>query len=506
MGQRNISSNQMSNLQHDQQAQNPIHPQPSVSSGSTSNNPQPSMSQILPVAGSVPVSYPMIQYNTTHNHPLPGNSAPITTSNYYNPYMTLPSSSLYPPQTNQGPQFVTGLGGANKGKSSEAYSNSVVGPSSMVPLSVEIGSQQRPGPVVASPISRSVEVEYRGIVRPGPFVAGPSSMVPLPVEVGSQQSMRPGPVVAGPSSMVPVSAEVGSEPSVRSGPVGGETVLVQTTNHLIQGNFQGHALIPANAPWGWSQVPVMPYMNGSGATGSGIVLEQNQVVQATNFQFYPALVYPLQGHLQPLYQMPQLFHASYSQEVGPSFGQIIRSGPLVGPGFEGHVPTMGLGMYDPSSGRPLVSGVTMRPHTLPHLRFLPADGVAILEVPSHYQIVNSTDQHSTMRMDVDGMSYEELLALGERIGSVGTGLSENTISSHLQTRTYASSASSVDTEADFCTICLSNYENQQKIGKLDCGHEYHVDCVKQWLVNKNTCPICKCPALTTTTRESTREG
>ncbi|GMP65926.1 hypothetical protein CsSME_00026506 [Camellia sinensis var. sinensis] len=98
----------------------------------------------------------------------------------------------------------------------------------------------------------------------------------------------------------------------------------------------------------------------------------------------------------------------------------------------------------------------------------------------------------------------ELLALGERIGNVATGLSEKTISSHLKTRMYISSptlnleeAASLDQETDFCVICQTDYKNKEKIGTLDCGHEYHVDCVKRWLLIKNTCPICKSAALTT---------
>lgn len=32
---------------------------------------------------------------------------------------------------------------------------------------------------------------------------------------------------------------------------------------------------------------------------------------------------------------------------------------------------------------------------------------------------------------------------------------------------------------------------------LDCGHEYHVACIKKWLSKKNSCPICKKTTLTT---------
>lgn len=39
------------------------------------------------------------------------------------------------------------------------------------------------------------------------------------------------------------------------------------------------------------------------------------------------------------------------------------------------------------------------------------------------------------------------------------------------------------------------YENNDKLGTLACGHEYHVDCLKKWLLLKNVCPICKSAAL-----------
>ncbi|KAL6347510.1 hypothetical protein AAG906_026032 [Vitis piasezkii] len=40
------------------------------------------------------------------------------------------------------------------------------------------------------------------------------------------------------------------------------------------------------------------------------------------------------------------------------------------------------------------------------------------------------------------------------------------------------------------------YENEEKIGFLDCGHEYHADCLKKWVLVKNVCPLCKAPAMT----------
>ncbi|CAF2055730.1 unnamed protein product [Brassica oleracea] len=40
-----------------------------------------------------------------------------------------------------------------------------------------------------------------------------------------------------------------------------------------------------------------------------------------------------------------------------------------------------------------------------------------------------------------------------------------------------------------------NFKNEKKIATLDCGHEYHAECLEKWLIVKNLCPICKSEAL-----------
>lgn len=47
------------------------------------------------------------------------------------------------------------------------------------------------------------------------------------------------------------------------------------------------------------------------------------------------------------------------------------------------------------------------------------------------------------------------------------------------------------------TLLQTDYGDQEKIGILECRHECHEECVKKWLVVKNTCPICKSKALST---------
>lgn len=39
-----------------------------------------------------------------------------------------------------------------------------------------------------------------------------------------------------------------------------------------------------------------------------------------------------------------------------------------------------------------------------------------------------------------------------------------------------------------CSICLDFIENN---AKLKCGHEFCLHCLKEWISEKNTCPLCR---------------
>ncbi|GFZ19587.1 RING/U-box superfamily protein [Actinidia rufa] len=110
------------------------------------------------------------------------------------------------------------------------------------------------------------------------------------------------------------------------------------------------------------------------------------------------------------------------------------------------------------------------------------------------------DRHRDMRLDVDNMSYEELLALEERIGNVSTGLSEETIMKSMQQQKYLSIVEESPSSLEPCCICrarVEEYVTGDDIGTLDCGHDFHTSCIKQWLTQKNLCPICKMTGLGT---------
>uniref|UniRef100_A0A804M9D9 RING-type E3 ubiquitin transferase n=1 Tax=Zea mays TaxID=4577 RepID=A0A804M9D9_MAIZE len=105
------------------------------------------------------------------------------------------------------------------------------------------------------------------------------------------------------------------------------------------------------------------------------------------------------------------------------------------------------------------------------------------------------DRHRDMRLDIDNMSYEELLALEERIGNVSTGLSEEAVIKLLKQRKFSSWRLKASLDPEPCCICQEEYVDGDDLGRLDCGHDFHAGCIKQWLVVKNVCPICKNTAL-----------
>ncbi|XP_078151082.1 putative E3 ubiquitin-protein ligase HIP1 isoform X1 [Carex rostrata] len=56
----------------------------------------------------------------------------------------------------------------------------------------------------------------------------------------------------------------------------------------------------------------------------------------------------------------------------------------------------------------------------------------------YYGGIEMHDRHRDMRLDIDNMSYEELLALEERISNVSTGLTKESVAKRLKQHKYSS--------------------------------------------------------------------
>ena len=89
--------------------------------------------------------------------------------------------------------------------------------------------------------------------------------------------------------------------------------------------------------------------------------------------------------------------------------------------------------------------------------------------------------------DFDDGDYEALLALDDQGGRLD-GATPGQI--------HRLPSFCIDNEEDklvgrTCSICLEKYEVGQKLRTLPCLHNFHAECVDNWLGRKANCPVCK---------------
>lgn len=81
------------------------------------------------------------------------------------------------------------------------------------------------------------------------------------------------------------------------------------------------------------------------------------------------------------------------------------------------------------------------------------------------------------------MSYEEMLELFE---DVHVGLSKQQMDAFPILKYQK--IPGLESE---CSICLCEFEQDEDVMKLTCLHQFHPGCIKQWLEQHSTCPICR---------------
>ncbi|KAL4279491.1 hypothetical protein GQ457_03G005420 [Hibiscus cannabinus] len=97
-------------------------------------------------------------------------------------------------------------------------------------------------------------------------------------------------------------------------------------------------------------------------------------------------------------------------------------------------------------------------------------------------------QDTWEEVDPDELSYEELLALGEVVGTESRGLSADSLAS-LPSITYKAGSSQIGSN-ESCVICRVDYEDGDSLTALSCKHSYHPECINNWLKINKVCPVC----------------
>ncbi|KAL3353233.1 hypothetical protein AABB24_020965 [Solanum stoloniferum] len=492
--------NRIIDMEADQQGQEFFHSAPCMFYGSIATLPQPTVHAVVPApvnAGNIylhhvsdhqegTLTYGLTQFNgIQHQHPASNPDLAISaSSNHYNPYMAVPSASGdFPIPVNHGPHdrlhtsshnilgmnsdygrnnhYMDDVRGSFKRKNAEGI------PANLQYHHALAGSSSSVAPMIARAHESDIPMDAASFTPPD--YGGNSSSYIEDVALRSMNN--------------------------RSGANGPENIARHNHNHLFQGNYisQTHQL-PGNPwldlqfnsngsetqPWAWNQAAPLPYVPGGigGCVDAGNMGLRGYHMASSNGGLTSFLHPPIpQGHPglhhlppniqgmrgQPITFPPQMTASSSHRHLPNNSSNIttnLMQGIVeAGPRYMPSLPT-GFGLYRPHR-RAIVLERNTRHQNLPNMRVLPEDGVAMLDVSGYHEVNNPIDQHRDMRLDVDHMSYEELLALGEQIGNVTTGLSDEIIINRLKTRSFSppvipctlETAACLDHEADFCVIC-----------------------------------------------------
>lgn len=149
--------------------------------------------------------------------------------------------------------------------------------------------------------------------------------------------------------------------------------------------------------------------------------------------------------------------------------------------------------FDPSFGTSRHGSDIFGGRRYRHVQDRTPEGLAeILVLQSSLMLGGRSDPYlDAWRLEIDHLSYEELLALTDKIGYVSTGLTEDEIRRCLKKINVQNLPPYSTVRDSKCSICQEEYEGEDELGALNCGHAFHMSCIKEWLGQKKICPFCK---------------
>ncbi|KAM9408839.1 E3 ubiquitin-protein ligase Arkadia isoform 2-T3 [Pholidichthys leucotaenia] len=291
-------------------------------------------------------------------------------------------------------------------------------------------------------------------------------------------------------------------------PQQGEFLIPHTFHAPLGSHPPGHAVPPAPPPTlsshhlSTSNAPLAQHLPTDHQTlphhvptlGASVQrLQQHEMLQRMEVQRRRMMQHPTRAHERPP-PHPHRMHPNYGHGHHIHVPQTMSSHPrqpeqrtawelgieAVAPFPPGHLHSH-LPHYHP-------------PPRLHHFPTIPFVHTGLPEVTyPHIRYISS-------RMTGFGRTYEDLLHLEERLGTVNRGASQGTIERCTYPHKYKKrklhgkqdedEGADEDTE-EKCTICLSILEEGEDVRRLPCMHLFHQLCVDQWLLTNKKCPICR---------------
>jgi hypothetical protein len=105
----------------------------------------------------------------------------------------------------------------------------------------------------------------------------------------------------------------------------------------------------------------------------------------------------------------------------------------------------------------------------------------LLEIQEMINMVNEHNRVSNDSINLD--TIYELLSINMEHYDPPS----QTVLDQCTVKTFDKNKDQVET----CVICQCDYDDGDQVKTLTCQHQFHDDCVMQWLKNHSTCPICK---------------
>ena len=127
------------------------------------------------------------------------------------------------------------------------------------------------------------------------------------------------------------------------------------------------------------------------------------------------------------------------------------------------------------------------------------DGSGLYNMSNSYYAYNNNNNNNNNNFFFENNVNEEF-ENEEEIEEVKIGLDQDQIdalpimkySSEMEKQAKSLNKKSTGpTSNNFCSICIVDYRNGDKLRCLPCFHRFHKQCIDEWLIIKNECPLCK---------------